>query len=384
MLAGGSTDTPDPPPVERREDIHRQQQNLFAGGEILNRLLNAIPVPILIINGSWQVVFANRAALQLAKPGSGNQPVGLREGEPFHCIHTQAGKNGMERAEYCRLCDVASAVSGALLGRETVSDCRLTCDLAGRDSTLDLRVWSSPLRAGGEQFSLLVMGDISHEKRRNFLANVCFHDLLNTLTSIRGLLDVLKHSEVEERPEICEQLEQTTLNSIDEIAALRLLEQAEDGELPVVWEPVSTGELLSQIAGCLRHHPAAKGKQLVLAAGSADLVCTTDRTLLRRTIENMVLNALEATDEGGSVRASCRREGPGVEFWVHNDRPMPPKAQMEVFRRSFSTKGVNRGLGTYSIKLLSTALQGKASFSTSQESGTTFRILLPTEPSRPG
>jgi signal transduction histidine kinase len=51
---------------------------------------------------------------------------------------------------------------------------------------------------------------------------------------------------------------------------------------------------------------------------------------------------------------------------------------MRIFSRSFSTKGVGRGLGTYSIKLLTERyLGGRADFVSNREDGTVFRVRLP-------
>jgi sensor histidine kinase regulating citrate/malate metabolism len=47
--------------------------------------------------------------------------------------------------------------------------------------------------------------------------------------------------------------------------------------------------------------------------------------------------------------------------------------QLQLFQRSFSTKAADRGLGTYSMKLLSERyLKGQVWFTTSLEQGTTF------------
>jgi sensor histidine kinase regulating citrate/malate metabolism len=68
-----------------------------------------------------------------------------------------------------------------------------------------------------------------------------------------------------------------------------------------------------------------------------------------------------------------------VIFFVHNDQFMPKEVQLQVFKRSFSTKGKDRGLGTYSIKLLGERyLKGKVWFETDLKNGTTFLISLPT------
>ena len=41
-----------------------------------------------------------------------------------------------------------------------------------------------------------------------------------------------------------------------------------------------------------------------------------------------------------------------MDFWVNNPAVMPREVQLQVFKRSFSTKGSGRGIGTYSMRLL--------------------------------
>ncbi|MPN46151.1 hypothetical protein SDC9_193734 [bioreactor metagenome] len=59
---------------------------------------------------------------------------------------------------------------------------------------------------------------------------------------------------------------------------------------------------------------------------------------------------------------------------------MPPDSQLQIFNRSFSTKGDGRGLGTYSIRLLGEKyLKGHVGFTSNKNDGTTFFIRLPKE-----
>ena len=65
-------------------------------------------------------------------------------------------------------------------------------------------------------------------------------------------------------------------------------------------------------------------------------------------------------------------------FRVANPSVMPPDVQNQVFQRSFSTKGENRGLGTYSMRLLTERyLKGHVSFTSDKAHGTVFRVRLP-------
>jgi sensor histidine kinase regulating citrate/malate metabolism len=60
---------------------------------------------------------------------------------------------------------------------------------------------------------------------------------------------------------------------------------------------------------------------------------------------------------------------------------IPSVAQKQIFQRSFSTKGSNRGLGTYSMKLLGeNYLKGAVDFESDEEDRTTFYVKLPLVP----
>lgn len=359
--------------------VKSQQEELLSSRELIRQLLNAVPMPLLVINRTWQVVYANAAVHKMLATSGTTTISGLREGEEFHCIHGRPDA-GEDTAPSCRICGVARAVAVALNGEGTIRDCRLTCDLAGEAHSLDLRAWATPLAIGEETLSVLVLTDISHEKRRVLLENVYFHDLLNTLTGIRGLLDVLSHSEVEERPGICGSLDRMTLRSIEEIDALRLLTQAEECTLQVVWAELRTGSFLEEIVATLSCHPSARGKRVVLDTEMIDVSFRSDRRLLRRVVENMILNALEATDDGGGVTLGCWQISGHVNFWVHNAAWMPDEIQLQVFQRSFSTKGQQRGIGTYSIKLLSSLILGSVNFTSTPENGTVFQASFPQKP----
>ncbi len=107
---------------------------------------------------------------------------------------------------------------------------------------------------------------------------------------------------------------------------------------------------------------------------------TCAQALLFRVVGNMTKNALEACSADGTVTLGCHG-GDGVCFWVHNPGEIPHDIQLQIFNRSFSTKGQGRGIGTYSIKLLGEKyLGGTVSFTSNPESGTTFRIVVPRTP----
>ena len=115
-----------------------------------------------------------------------------------------------------------------------------------------------------------------------------------------------------------------------------------------------------------------------LDQGSEDILFESDKSVMLRVLGNMLKNAIEASTDGEVVTAGCRGEKGKIQFWINNPQYMSKEVQMQIFQRSFSTKGMGRGLGTYCIKLFSEKyLGGKAAFSTSERDGSTFTVLLP-------
>jgi signal transduction histidine kinase len=135
----------------------------------------------------------------------------------------------------------------------------------------------------------------------------------------------------------------------------------------------------------IRFHEVANKKSIVIHKKSVDCVLETDRILLHRILINLMKNALEATDEGGIVTVGTLDKTDEVRFWVKNDLIIPREIQLQIFQRSFSTKGAGRGIGTYSIRLLTeNYLKGTVSFVSNEEEGTIFELGFKTPGLNPG
>lgn len=190
--------------------------------------------------------------------------------------------------------------------------------------------------------------------------------------------DLLHEPKPEETDECGEVILQLSDHLIAEIRSQRELTQAERGELPVSLIQIDTREFLEDISRLCAGHEVAAGRLLRVDERAASLSMRTDPSLLGRVIINLTKNALEATPEGGHVTLSCCADEGSVEFSVHNPACIPRDVQLQLFQRSFSTKGSGRGLGTYSVQLLSEKyLSGRVAFETSDEAGTTFRARYP-------
>lgn len=360
-------------------EVLRRQAGTLGSIEFLKAVLDASPCVTLVLNRQRQIVFGNRASLAMVGAAELRQVMGRRVGEVIGCIHAAAGPDGCGTSEACRVCGAVACAMDALAGRAGSQDCRITRHIAGRTESLDVSVSCTPMRAEGEPFVIVSLTDISDQKRRRALERIFFHDVLNTAGSIQGLAEVVgRRASSDDVRKYAGTLQGATRQLIDEIAHQRTLAAAETGELEVDPEAFASTDLLREEVERLRSCPAFSERNLEIDPESAVEEMTTDRVLLGRVIANLLRNAIEATAPGATVRAGCRRAGSAMEFWVWNPGAMPRDAQLQVFQRSFSTKGSGRGLGTYSVKLLTERyLGGSVSFVSTEEGGTEFRTLCP-------
>lgn len=365
-------------PAERasKEEIQRQVSH-FKENPLIGQLFNAVPDLILLLNKQRQIVFANKSFLNFLGPKDGTSIYGLRSGEVMDCVHWKEFQ-GCGTTEFCTVCGAAKAIQYCQQGKKDCKECHII--QIHNKGHLDLRVWTTPFREGDEQFTIFVVADISHEKRKMALERIFFHDILNTAGIVNGFAQLLKDAKsgVIERYKNLIRLSSERL--IEEIQSQKQLTAAESNELSIDLKPMNSLELLQEIVDLYKGHEVTKGRNLLLNVHSQNLVFTSDKTILKRVIGNMVKNALEASKEGETITLGCEVQGELLEFWVHNPNFMPRDIQLQIFQRSFSTKGGDRGLGTYSMKLLGEKfLNGKVSFVTSEKHGTTFKASYPSK-----
>ncbi len=365
-----------PAPRAGQQDLDRQVQ-LFAQAPHLRGHFDAVPSVVLIVNEQRQIVFANQAAATTLDSQNKDALYGLRPGEALGCIHAHETDSGCGTTSFCGECGAVRAILASLDGGQSVEECRVTSKDGAK--TFDFRVFSSPYEYDGERFVVFVVNDISHEKRRQVLERVFFHDVANTLTLLSAYTSLMPGESPQEEEELAEKLEAVVRMLVNEVEAQRGLLQAEDGELRLKPFTMCSLEFLSGMVSMYRHHSSAKDKAIVIDAGAEDVEFVSDRTQLSRVLENMLKNALEASSPGEAVRAGCGPADDGrVCFWVANNQHIPPKAQLQIFNRSFTTKGMGRGIGTYSMKLLAERyLKGEVTFTSSPEAGTVFTAILP-------
>jgi len=370
------------PPGKRAgtEEIQAQAQILDAIPP-LQRILNALPTMALVLNRERQVVLANQRLIEFAGATGLDELCGFRPGEILRCIHATETSAGCGSTEHCTVCGALQAIVTAQFGVTQTQVCRLLRHTPAGEEPLELEISACPVEVGGNQFLIVCASDIGGHLRREWLENWVLPEAVELALEMEVLAATLSAPGMQ--PEGRRKVTARMAASSRGIATLMRehaeLAAAESGELVVVPRTVSALETLRDTARELEYHAFADERRIRIEGDDASL--ETDPALAGRVVEKLLLNALEATPAGGAVTVGCQAAADRVELRIHNDGEMPREIQLQVFQRSFSTKGRGRGYGTYYAKLVAERyLRGRVSFQSRAAEGTTFFLTLPRGP----
>jgi signal transduction histidine kinase len=343
--------------------------------------LDAVGAPTAVLNENREVIFANRGFRELVGARSVEELCGSRPGEILGC---ENAARGCGESESCRYCGAAQAIIETQQSRQPATrECHITVDDRDRAPAHDLLVQTVPFEISGSAYILLTLNDISHQKRRQALERIFFHDILNTASSFKVYLDLLRRATGDQAClGIISQLAAISDTLEEEIQGQKLMLSAENGTLRVQRQLIDSHGMVRQVIGQTEGLAAAQGRRIAIAPFSESFSLVSDDSLVRRVLGNMVKNALEASPVGATVSIGFGKDADGSAwFRVHNPTSIERHVQKRIFSRYFSTKGSDRGLGTWGMKLLAEDyLEGTVSFTSTEEAGTTFTFTLPLKP----
>ena len=108
-----------------------------------------------------------------------------------------------------------------------------------------------------------------------------------------------------------------------------------------------------------------------------------DATLLRRAIENLILNAMDAMPSGGVLMLRTAREDGGVSLEVSDTGSgLTPEECERLFTPYYTTKQHGTGLGLAIVQSVVSDHGGRISVESEAGVGTSFHIHLPAKPAQ--
>ncbi len=351
--------------------------NIVSQNPIVTGLLHSMSGLLAVLDEHRQIVALNDSLLQKLGIDDPAKALGLRPGEALQCIHAQDEPAGCGTTKYCSTCGAAIAIVSSQEQDKAVEKmCALSATKGDQEVDIALLVKSQPIEIDNKRFLLLFLQDITQQQQRAALERTFFHDVNNMLCMLVGASELLVERE---HSELAKSVYEASLRLTDEVDIQRCLSQSESSEYQPLLQMLTTQQIFERLLSFFASHPVAINKTISLSENYPLVSIKADISLLLRVLCNMVINALEATDENGEIKIWLEHDGDCLSFCVWNEQEIAEDVATRIFQRNFSTKEQSgRGIGTYSMKLLGERiLNGKVSFTTSKTEGTIFRFTYP-------
>jgi two-component system sensor histidine kinase HydH len=145
--------------------------------------------------------------------------------------------------------------------------------------------------------------------------------------------------------------------------------------------PTDVHALLVEVAHLVRPQAAEQAVEVVFSRPEGALPSVSiDAEKFRQATLNLVINALEAMPDGGTLSLGASADDGALRVEVSDTgQGIPPEVQSEVFKPYFSTKCRGTGMGLALTEKLVGQHGGRIDFRTGS-GGTTFHITVPLEP----
>ncbi len=222
--------------------------------------------------------------------------------------------------------------------------------------------------------------------RRELVANVS-HDLRTPLTHLQGYLETLQLKDDSLTPSERAEYLRIAVDHCDRLARLIAdlfeLAKLEALRVPIKTERFSVVELARDVVDKFQLTARQRGIHLSVADGPRSCHVDADPSLIERTLENLIANALQHTESGGAIDVVPPRRPEAVHVEVRDTgKGIDEADQRRVFERFFRTSGDRRadagtGLGLAIAKRAVELHHGSISVHSVPGQGSVFGFDLP-------
>jgi PAS domain S-box-containing protein len=203
------------------------------------------------------------------------------------------------------------------------------------------------------------------------------HEIRNPLASLRGLTELLGRDIAADDSR--RRYVDTMLQSIDRLNRLiedLLLFSSPRAAESQVLDMVST---VSETVSLAQVGVASRPVSLTnVPPPDRQVMIRGNRERLIQVLTNIVLNATQATPDGGAVTVRTDQRDSLAVVSVHNTGSyIPPNVRRQLFVPFFTTKPSGTGLGLAIARQIVTSMDGRIDVHSDPDTGTTFTVELP-------
>ena len=230
--------------------------------------------------------------------------------------------------------------------------------------------------------------EMAQQSRTRFLAALS-HDVLQPLNAARLFTSAMRETEEPaEQRRLAERVDSSLRAAEELLDGLLDVSRLDAGALRPEWSRFDAGALVRELVA--QHAPMAAARGLGLRAHAPALWVRSDRRLLRRVMQNFLVNALRYTRQG-RVLVGVRPQGDEVALQVWDTGPGIPEHHMreiydefQRFEQPFDWDERGMGLGLSICQRISRLLDHRLDARSEVGQGSMFAIMVPRAPAGGG
>ncbi|MFL6468332.1 MAG: sensor histidine kinase [Pyrinomonadaceae bacterium] len=351
------------------DSVETLTENGSNGHDLLEKVINALREPVLIVEKTTRIIAANDAARNAFSRGLG-------------------GIEHRRLSEVIRDLDLHAAVLLSVERGETVET---SLELLGSE-TRNFDTSVSPLVLNNEPHAMAVFYDITRLERlervrQEFLSNIS-HELRTPLTSILAFVETLEDGAIDDKENNRHFLSVIRRNAermsalIADILELSLIES---GQVQIEKRQVRVTAMVDEIFTSLSSKAISRGIALRDHVPN-DATVFADPARLEQMLTNLIDNAIKFNRQDGSVTVEFRAAENGTIITVADTgEGILPEHQHRIFERFFradrsrAREVGGTGLGLAIVKHLARLHGGEVSVTSRLTDGTVFSVELPSE-----
>jgi signal transduction histidine kinase len=337
--------------------------------QLSDAVVQSIFEPVIVTDAKGHVLKLNQASIELLGEGSSDRMV---------LTNTPGGEKILNAVRMAVSMQRASTSEGeaALLPMRIGKAQR------------SYRLRTTPMRDGEGKLlgAVTVLEDVTElqevDRFKTRFLSVASQKLRDPLQRLRLSLYALSRGHAGElgplQGELISGAEQEAEQLNDLMADLIEVGELDTGRRALKIERLRPADILREAIS--RHEEEARAKKIELQLNAfADLAhVNADRRALRSILDNLLVNALRYTPEGGIILLEATEIKEGVQFFVRdNGRGIETERLRTIFGRFTGGSDEGTGLGLALVRRLVESLGGQVSVESKLGSGTTFSFTLP-------
>ena len=223
----------------------------------------------------------------------------------------------------------------------------------------------------------------ANQMRRQMTADIA-HDLRTPLTVIAGYIESMRDGVLKPTPERLDLIYSEIARLQTLVGDLRILSQADSGELPLHVQELAPAYLLKRAAGLFRHHADQKKVTLKVKAAKNLPKISVDEDRMMQVMDNLISNALRYTSAGGMITLSAQKQDKEMRITIQDTGTgIDPAELSHIFDRfhradkSRHSENGETGLGLAIVKALVESHHGRVWAESKPGEGTAIHIGLP-------